>query len=131
MKAAPGQVPRGGTGAFTWAPENDSDMAITGIRPDNAEAGWISLGLLDLPAMCGGESCPARGGDATGFRRGKPINAVIIPGTGDERDIRFGVPSTAALGRHQLALVVEGNFEPIRVVVEFDVVEPPQQTARR
>lgn len=55
---------------------------------------------------------------------------MIIPGTGDERDIRFLVPADAALGRHQLVLVVEGNFEPIRVVVAFDVVDPPPPTAR-
>ncbi len=80
--------------------------------------------------MCGGEGCPARGGDTTGLRRGKPINAIIIPGTGDERDIRFSVPANAALGRHQLILMVEGNFDPIRVVVEFDVVDPPPTTLR-
>lgn len=131
VKSKPGQVPRGGRGWFTWAPENDgaTDMAIVRIRPDNPEASWVSLGLYRLPSMCGGEVCEPRGGDTTGFTRGRGINAVIIPGTGDERDISFRVPNDAALGRHEIAIVVEGNFEPIRVVVDFVVVEPPATTS--
>jgi hypothetical protein len=134
VKAEPGKVPRGTRGWFTWAPENDgpTDMTILRIRPDNPEAAWVSLGLDRLPAMCGGEMCEPRGGDTTGFTRGKGINSVIVPGTGDERGISFRVPHDAALGMHQLAIVVEGNFDPIRVVVEFEVVEsPPPSTSSR
>lgn len=130
VKSRPGKVPRGTGGSFTWAPENDghTDFVMTRIRPGNAEAGWVSLGLDPLPAMCGGEPCPKLGGDTSGFRKGRPINAVIIPGTGDERTISFLVPIDAALGAHRIVLVVEGNFEPIEVVVEVDVVEPPPTT---
>ena len=42
---------------------------------------------------------------------------------GDERDISFRVPHDAALGRHRIAVVVEGNFDPIHVIVDFVVVE--------
>lgn len=124
VKARPGPVMQGGRGWFTWAPENDgsTDMTITRVRPDSPDASWVSLGLARLPVMCGGEECPRHGGDTTGFTRGKAINSVIIPGTGDERDISFTVPADAALGKHQIAMVVEGNFEPVRVVVEFEVV---------
>ena len=131
IKSRPGSVARGERGWFTWAPENDgaTDFTITRIRPDSPAAAWVSLGLARLPAMCGGEACPARGGDTSGLRSGKPIDAVIIPGTGDESDVSFGVPLDAPLGRHQIALVVEGNFEPIRVVVDVDVVERGATTA--
>ena len=133
IKSTPGQVARGTNGSFTWAPENDgkTDFVMTRIRPGNAEAAWVSLGLDKLQPMCGGEPCPVRGGDTSGFRSGRGINAVIIPDTGDERDIRFMVPNDAALGRHQIVITVEGNFEPIRVVVEFEVVATPPTTARR
>ncbi len=132
VKSQPGQVPRGGRGSFTWAPENDgdTDMVMTRIRPDSPSASWVSLGLARLPAMCGGEPCPRRGGDTTGLGRGKPINAVIIPGTGDERDISFGVRADAPLGRHEIVLVVEGNFEPIRVAIQVEVVEAPPPSTR-
>ncbi|HVF75560.1 MAG TPA: hypothetical protein VM938_10970 [Acidimicrobiales bacterium] len=132
VKRTPGQVARGTNGSFTWAPENDgkTDFVMTRIKPGNAEAAWVSLGLDKLPAMCGGEECPVKGGDTTGFRSGRGINAVIRPGTGDERDIRFAVPADAALGRHQIVVVVEGNFEPIRVVVEFEVVATSPTTTR-
>jgi hypothetical protein len=53
---------------------------------------------------------------------------VIIPGTGDERDINFTVPVDAPVGKRQLVLVVEGNFDHVRVAVEFEVVEPPATT---
>lgn len=133
VKSTPGHVARGTNGSFTWAPENDgkTDFVMTRIRPGNAEAAWVSLGLDKLAPMCGGEPCPVRGGDTSGLRRGRGINAVIMPGTGDERDIRFLVPDDAALGRHQIVVTVEGNFEPIRVVVEFEVVATPPTTTTR
>ncbi len=46
---------------------------------------------------------------------------MILPSTGDERDIRFSVPGNTPPGRHVLVLVVEGNFDPIRVEVPVQV----------
>lgn len=132
LKSMPGKVAQGTNGEFTWAPENDgkTDFVMTRIRPGNAEAAWVSLGLDKLPRMCGDEDCPVKGGDTSGFRSGRGINAVIRPGTGDERDIRFLVPRDAALGPHQIVITVEGNFAPIRVVVDFEVVAQPPPTTR-
>jgi hypothetical protein len=116
----------GHSGQFTWAPENvgDTDMVMSRITPGNDDARWVSLGLAAMPELCGGDgddACPTYGGDTQGFHKGSPINSVVLPLTGDERDIRFVVPADAPAGRHTLVLVVEGNFDPVRVEVPVDV----------
>ena len=115
---------RGQRGQFDWAPENvgDTDLVISRIVPANDDARWISLGLDPMPDLCGGESgCPRYGGDTRGFHDGGEINAVILPRTGDEREVRFFVPDDAAPGRHVLSVVVEGNFDPVTVEVPVQV----------
>ena len=115
---------RGRTGAFDWAPENlgDTDLVIARIVPANDDARWISLGLEEMPDLCGGDpSCPTYGGDTRGFHDGDGINAVILPRTGDEREVRFSVPDDAAPGRHVLSIAVEGNFDPVTVEVPVEV----------
>ena len=115
---------RGKRGAFDWAPENagDTDLVISRIVPANDDARWLSLGLDVLPDLCGGEpSCPRYGGDTRGFHEGRPINAVILPRTGDEREVRFLVPDDAAPGPNVLRVVFEGNFDPITVEIPVAV----------
>lgn len=140
----PDPVPVGGRGWFEWAPRNRSgvDMAIMKIGPGNAEAGWVNLALDALPRMFGGENRTPPGGDAAGLgKRGggmglfgsssaSPIDAVILPGTADKESISFDVPSSAPPGRYELVLVLEGNFDPVRVTIPVDVVADSQPPRR-
>jgi hypothetical protein len=133
IKSAPRPVRSGGGGEFTWAPFNSgaTDMVMMRIRPGNELARSINLALEKLPPMCGAESCPfgERGGDAAGFgNRGgffgggaSPINAVILPGTGDERRISFDLPNGLPPGNHEMVVIVEGNFEPVTVRIPLTV----------
>lgn len=144
VKARPGVVAPGASGWFTWAPTNTSafDMTIIRIHPANDQGRWVHLRLESLPSMCGGEGCPQVGGDTGELgrpqRRGlfgigddpDPINAVIIPHTGDERDISFTVPQGTPEGAYEIALVLEGNFDPITVRIPFEVRNPPPTTTR-
>ena len=133
IKQAPRPLRSGAGGEFTWAPFNGgaTDMVMTRIRPGNDLARSINLALEKLPAMCGAEACPfgARGGDTAGFgNRGgffgggaSPINAVILPGTGDERRISFDLPNGLPPGNHEMVVIVEGNFEPVTVRIPLTV----------
>ncbi|MGI8791874.1 MAG: hypothetical protein ACR2H3_01630 [Acidimicrobiales bacterium] len=122
---------------FTWAPVNrgQHDMTITRISPTSPAASWVNLALDRLPTMCGGEPCPEVGGDTAGLgksgsgggffgigsRSARPINAVILPGTGDENDISVTIPSGTPAGEHLIMLLVEGNFEPVTAEVRITV----------
>lgn len=135
----PDPVPVGGRGSFDWAPRNRSsvDMAIMRIAPGNAAGAWVNLALDALPPMFGGENRTPPGGDTAGLgkrgggmglfgsRSASPIDAVILPGTADKESISFDVASSAPPGRYELVLVVEGNFEPVRVTIPVDVVAAP------
>lgn len=121
---------------FRWAPENRGrhDMAITRIAPDSDSATWVNLALDQLPEMCGGEPCPRHGGDTTGLgkrgaggflgigsRSARPIDAVILPGTGDESEVSVDIPPGTPAGEHVVVLTLEGNFEPLRVEIRVPV----------
>lgn len=133
VKRAPGPVRSGGRGEFTWAPYNGgaTDMVISSIRPANNLARSVNLALEKMPAMCGAEACPfgSLGGDTAGLgNRGglfgggaSPINAVILPGTGDEREISFNLPDGVPPGPHEMVLVMEGNFDPVTVRIPLTV----------
>lgn len=141
---SPAPVPVGGRGWFDWAPRNRSsvDMTIMKIGPGNAQAGWVNVALDRLPAMFGGENRVPAGGDTSGMgnrgsgglfgsRTASPIDAVILPGTADRESISFDVPASTPPGRYELVIVLEGNFEPVRVVIPVEVVAqaaPPPPT---
>lgn len=133
VKRTPNPAVPGEYATFTWAPTNRGafDMAMTSITPANAAGAWVELALDPLPDMDGGEDRPARGGTTTGLiydeggffdNATQPISSVIRPGTGDEREIGIHVPDDATPGDYTVALVVEGNFEPIRVEVPVRVI---------
>lgn len=133
VKTTPAPLAAGAKGRFTWAPTNttDYDLAISRIRPGNDHGSWVNLALDHLPMMCGRPTCDRHGGvtdglgkkGSGGFLAGgaKRINCVILPGTGDERDITFDVPAGTPPGDYNLVLVLEGNFEPITVTVPVTV----------
>lgn len=119
-------VAAGGKGWFTWAPRNqgnDHDMIMTRIAAISPAAKWVNLALAPVPAMFGGEQQPVLGGDTRtlskqhgGFFGGaSPIRSVIERREADRRDISFDVPSTTKAGRYSIGLLIEGNFEPVRV----------------
>ena len=137
---SPPPVPTGGRGWFDWAPRNRGsvDMAIMKIGPGNPAGGWANLALDRLPAMFGGENRVPAGGDTSGMgkrgggglfgsRTASPIDAVILPGTADRESISFDVPDGTQPGRYELVIVLEGNFEPLRVVIPVEVVPERQQ----
>ncbi|HVM40433.1 MAG TPA: hypothetical protein VM618_06605 [Acidimicrobiia bacterium] len=135
VKSTPGEITAGGSGWFTWAPTNggDYDMAMHRIVPGNAEGHWVELALDTLPRMWGGEDRPPVGGDTTGLRYDdggffdagtQPISSMLRPGKGDERDISVHVPSETAPGQYTVVLLVEGNFETVRVEIPVTVVAP-------
>lgn len=132
IKATPAPVAPGAFTSFTWAPTNRGayDMAMTRIGPGNDAGGWVELALDRLPAMDGGEGRPGRGGDTAGLvydegglfdNATQPISSMIRPGTGDERNIGVHVPRDARPGRYLVVLVVEGNFDTLRVEVPITV----------
>ncbi len=101
--------------AFVWTPRNlDStyDMAILSIRPANRAACGVSLGLLPMPPMFGGEPHALTGGDTAGLERGDAIDSLIARDGNDKRSIGYNAPSGAPL-----VLIVQGNFAPITVTV--------------
>jgi hypothetical protein len=101
--------------AFVWTPRNLAntyDMAILSIRPANAAAGGVHLGLQPMPPMFGGEPHASVGGDTAGLKSGDAIASLIARHGDDKRTIGYdaapGVP---------LVLVIQGNFDPITVTV--------------
>lgn len=126
-------VPAASRSWFDWAPRNrsDVDMVITRIRPDSPQAAWMNLALDRMPAMFGGEPRQPGGGDTAGLGksgggifggRASPIDAVILPKTADRESISIDVPAGTPPGRYEIAVVFEGNFDPVRVVIPIDVV---------
>lgn len=133
VKRIPNPALAGEYTTFTWAPTNRGrfDMAMASITPGNPAGSWVELALDPLPDMDGGEDRPARGGvtagliyDEGGFfdNATQPISSMIRPGRGDEREIGIHVPDDATPGDYTVALVVEGNFDPIRVEVPVRVI---------
>jgi hypothetical protein len=127
-------VPAGARGRFVWAPRNTgvADMNVLRIGPGNAEGGWVSLALETAPPMWGGEPHAGVGGDTTGLQnRGSgglfssskavPIDATLMAGKADRREVAFWVPSDASRGPHTMVLVIEGNFAPVRVEISIRV----------
>lgn len=129
-------APAGERAWFRWAPENrgQHDMTITRIAPGNGAGGWVNLALDQLPEMCGGEMCPRHGGDTAGLgkkgsggflgigsRSAQPIDAVILPGTGDESEVSIDIPAGTPPGEQVVSLILEGNFDPVRVEVRVPV----------
>lgn len=103
--------------AFVWTPRNlgsTYDLAILRIRPGNAAAGQIHLGLLPMPPMFGGEPHALVGGDTSGLKSGDRIDSLIARNGDDKRSVGFDPVSTSTL-----ILIVEGNFDPITVTVQL------------
>jgi hypothetical protein len=101
--------------AFVWTPRNlgsTYDMAILRIRPGNAAARSVHIGLQPMPAMFGGEPHSAVGGDTSGLRSGDRIDSLVARNGDDKRSIGYDAPAGSVL-----VLVVEGNFDPITVTV--------------
>ena len=101
--------------AFVWTPRNlDStyDMAILRIRPGNAAAGGVHIGLLPMPPMFGGEPHALVGGATGGLKSGDPIDSLVARNGDDKRSIGYDAPVGSTL-----VLVIEGNFDPITVTV--------------
>lgn len=128
----PGSIAAGHRGALDWAPRNNSDidMVILRVRPDSRAAAWVNLALQPAPAMAGGEPGPQVGGDADGLGKkggglfsssAAGLNVVIVPHTADQKRLTIDVPAGTKRGHYEIVLVVEGNFDPVRVVVPLDV----------
>ena len=101
--------------AFVWTPRNlgsTYDMAILRIRPGNAAAGSVHIGLQPMPAMFGGEPHSAVGADTSGLEGGDRIDSLIARNGDDKRSIGYDAPPGSVL-----VLVIEGNFEPITVTI--------------
>ena len=101
--------------AFVWTPrnlDNVTDMAILSIRPGNAAASGVHLGLHPMPPMFGGEPHALVGGDTAGLASGDGIDSLIARHGDDKRSIGYD----AAPGV-QMVLIVQGNFDPITVTV--------------
>jgi hypothetical protein len=106
----------GGSGGFDWRVSNTgnhADLNILQLRPDSDAAHWLSLGLDHGPDFWGGERRAKVGGEAAGFRPGKPIDATIARYHGDTRGIRFTVPAGTRPGRYTIAVAFAGNFAPL------------------
>ena len=101
--------------AFVWTPRNlgsTFDMAILRIRPANAAAAGVHIGLLPMPPMFGGEPHGLTGGDTTGLKGGIAIQSLIARHGDDKRSIGYDAPPGV-----QMELILEGNFDPITVSV--------------
>jgi hypothetical protein len=101
--------------AIVWTPrnlDNVYDMAILSIRPGNAAAGGVHLGLLPMPPMFGGEPHALVGGDTAGLKGGAAVDSLIARHGDDKRSIGYDAPAGVAL-----VLIVQGNFDPITVTV--------------
>jgi hypothetical protein len=101
--------------AFVWTPrnlDNHYDMAILSVRPGNAAASGVHLGLLPMPAMFGGEPHAAVGGDTAGLKSGDAIDSLIARHGNDKRSIGYDAPPGVPL-----VLIVSGNFDTITVTV--------------
>ncbi|MDQ1429145.1 MAG: hypothetical protein QOK39_2621 [Acidimicrobiaceae bacterium] len=99
--------------AFVWTPrnlDNITDMAILSIRPGNAAASGVHLGLHPMPPMFGGEPHAPVGGDTAGLAGGDGIDSLIARHGDDKRSIGYDAPPGV-----QMVLVVQGNFDPITV----------------
>lgn len=46
---------------------------------------------------------------------------MILPGTGDERRISFDLPDGLPAGRHEMVVIVEGNFAPVTVRIPVTI----------
>jgi hypothetical protein len=101
--------------AFVWTPrnlDNTYDMAILSIRPGNAAAAGVHVGLLPMPAMFGGESHALVGGDTAGLKSGGAIDSLIARHGDDKRSIGYDAPPGVPL-----VLIIQGNFDSITVTV--------------
>ncbi len=101
--------------AFVWTPRNlgsTYDMAILRIRPGNAAAAGVHVGLFPMPPMFGGEPHGLVGGDTTGIKGGLPIESLNARNGDDKRSIGYDAPAGT-----QMVLIVEGNFDPVTITV--------------
>jgi hypothetical protein len=130
--APPGSIAAGHRGALDWAPRDNSDidMVILRVRPGSHAASWVNLALQPAPSMAGGEPGPRVGGDTDGLgKKGSglfsssaaELNVVILPHTADQKRLTIDVPAGTKRGHYDIVLVVEGNFDPVRLVVPLDV----------
>lgn len=128
----PGSIAAGHRGNFDWAPRNNSDidMVMLRVHPGSPAGSWVNLALQRAPSMAGGEPGPAAGGDTEGLgKRGSGVlstsaaglNVVILPHTADQKRLSIDVPAKTKPGHYEIVLLVEGNFDPVRVVVPLDV----------
>jgi hypothetical protein len=101
--------------AFAWTPrnlDNITDMAILSIRPGNAAASGVHIGLRPMPPMFGGEPHALVGGDTAGLKGGDGIDSLIARHGDDKRSIGYDAPPGV-----QMVLIVQGNFDPITVTI--------------
>jgi hypothetical protein len=101
--------------AFVWTPRNlgnTFDMAILSIRPGNAAASGVHVGLRPMPPMFGGEPHALVGGDTTGLKGGDVIDSLVARHGDDKRSIGYDAPRGVPL-----VLIVRGNFDTVTVTV--------------
>ena len=101
--------------AFVWTPRNlgnTYDMAILSIRPGNAAARGVHVGLRPMPPMFGGEPHALVGGDTAGLKGGDAIDSLVARHGDDKRSIGYDAPPGVPL-----VLIVQGNFDPVTVTV--------------
>lgn len=122
---------------LTWAPRNKGsvDMTMTSIRADEGPGSWINLRLQTLPPMFGGEALTPVGGDTSGLGdRGRgalfgsgsadPIRAVLPGHSADKRDLSVDVPKDTAPGEYRIVVLLQGNFDPVRLDITITVTPP-------
>lgn len=101
--------------AFVWTPRNlgnTYDMAILSIRPGNAAASGVHVGLRPMPPMFGGEPHALVGGDTAGLKGGDAIDSLVARHGDDKRSIGYDAPPGVPM-----VLIVQGNFDPVTVTV--------------
>ncbi len=115
-----------------WKNLSRHDVCVLKMTPLTPAARWMNIALLHLPAMFGGEKHDRIGGVTEGFPKSnpndpfggkaQPLSAIVAPEDSSFRDISFDVPPDARPGTHEIAFLVEGNFDAVRLSITVKVL---------
>jgi hypothetical protein len=131
VHTAPDAVPAGQLGHSSWKLKNAGpwEAIVEHVRPVNATGNWLVTVIDRRPHFAGGSpssladvyvTCD-RSGLIELSDSGLAICSELGPGRDAEHPQVICVPQGTAPGRYTLEIVVEGNFDPVRVDLPLTV----------